>query len=134
MGAGRRKKLSGHLWGQPQDANVKGSSQSTAHLPTSLTIGTAERDLGMCSGKTGAQTAAKSGQMETVEPQSYFSSHTPSPAPLTHKSLVDKVFCKVDQHQRDDVPQETLEESGDVSERQEAEDPHRAPPQPPSRP
>lgn len=65
--------------------------------------------------------------MEMVEPQSYFSSHTPSPAPLTHKSLVDKVFCKVDQHQRDDVPQETLEESGDVSKRQGAEDPHRAP-------
>lgn len=94
---------------QPQDPNIKGSSQPTAHLPTSLTIGTAEHDLGTCSGKTGAQTEAKTRQMETVEPQSYFSSHSPSPAPLTHKSLVDKVFCKVDQHQRDDVPQEALE-------------------------
>lgn len=51
----------------------------------------------------------------------------PSLAPLTHKSLVDKVFCKVDQHQRDDISQETLEESGEVSGRQEAEDPHGAP-------
>lgn len=65
--------------------------------------------------------------MEIVERQPYFSSHTPSPAPLTHKPLVDKVFCKVDQHQRDDVSQEALEDSGDVSGRQEAEDPHRAP-------
>lgn len=51
----------------------------------------------------------------------------PSLAPLTHKSLVDKVFCKVDQHQRDDISQKTLEESGEVSGRQEAEDPHGEP-------
>lgn len=106
---------------------MKGASQPTAHLPTSLTIGTAEHDLGMCSGKTGARTAAKTRQMEFVEPQPVSPPASPPRLPLTHKSLVYKVFCKVDQHQRDDVSQEALEESGDMSGRQEAEDPHRAP-------
>lgn len=42
---------------------------------------------------------------------------TPSPQPLTHKALVDEILSKVNQHQGDDVMQQALEGSGDVSRR-----------------
>lgn len=40
---------------------------------------------------------------------------TPLPAALTHKSLVDEILSKVNQHQGDDVAQQALEGSGDIS-------------------
>lgn len=45
-----------------------------------------------------------------MEPQPYFSSRTPLPAALTHKTLVDEILGKVNQHQGGDISQEALEE------------------------
>lgn len=46
----------------------------------------------------------------SVEPQPYFSSRTPFPVALTHKTLVDEILGKVNQHQGGDISQEALEE------------------------
>lgn len=104
----------------PQVPIFKGTSQPTwkgVPLPPSLpplTNGTAEHDSGMCSGKTEAQTAAKSqtGEMERDGSSCLFPT---LPTPLTHQALIDKILGKVDQHQGGDVAQQALEELAGVS-------------------
>lgn len=127
MGAGRRRKP---LWvpmqqagpSRPQALLSRGPPaphRPAAHPLTLLTSDTAEHDSGMCSGRTGAQTAAKSRHGRWTEtcgapPRSLL---PPLPAALTHKSLIDEILRKVNQDQRDDVPQQALEESEDMSRR-----------------
>lgn len=103
IGAGRRRKSSGaYSHGSP---SFPRPARRTATLLAALTSGTAEHDSGTCSGRRGAQTAAKTRQADGwghVGPHLDLYSHTP-PGALTHKALIDEVLSKVNQDQRDDV-------------------------------
>lgn len=118
IGAGRRRKPSGaYSHGSPSYPRPTRQTAGPATLLTALTSGTAERDSGMCSGRRGAQTAAKTRQGDEwghVGPHLDLYSHTP-PGALTHEPLIDEVLSKVNQDQRDDVTLQALEEPEDIT-------------------